>query len=329
MNIKFLAIFIFLFSNAIAAQTKTQFVEPRTVTDFYLQLPANYVNNTNGEAARRRRILIEDAANGYLKLAPTGAQDKREYTEIALFKKSSGGYIAAVVNVECAENCLGSPTFLERRADRWKEFTPPGFPVSSEAAKLAVYKRKKTAVMQDYEPTQSFWTQTELPRTGRTIKVKYTGEGASKELPLFALTWNGERFASDETLPAETLVSKEPSAEKLRAAEAAWKPFFAAIKTLVEKRDRVKLRLLMAKDFHYNCCDESYPDNRTGAFTIWDGFEPKDHSGWKILERVLRTETMIETAFDELPVRMFDDAIFEFQADNRWHFTSFGASDAP
>lgn len=82
----------------------------------------------------------------------------------------------------------------------------------------------------------------------------------------------------------------------------------------------------MSRDFSYNCCDQSYPDNRNGAFTTWDGAE-KDGSGCKDLDRILRTETMVESVSDDRrPMRFFDDAAFEFGADGKWIFTAHGAS---
>ncbi len=123
-----------------AAQTKTN--EPRTVTDFYLQLPSDFVNDSEGAEARRKRIAVEDLANGYLKLKPSADQDEREYTEIALFKKSGGGYVVAVANVGCAENCLSVARFLERRADRWVEVTDSVFPLTRDG-QLVLYNRKK------------------------------------------------------------------------------------------------------------------------------------------------------------------------------------------
>lgn len=121
-------------------QTKT--LQPRTVTDFYLQLPADLVDDSNGAAERRKRIAVEDLANGYLKLKPTEEQGENGYTEIALFKKSSGGYVLAVVSVECAENCIGGARYLERRADRWVDVTNRVLPITRDG-ELVLYSRQK------------------------------------------------------------------------------------------------------------------------------------------------------------------------------------------
>lgn len=306
-----------------AAQTKT--IEPRTVTDFYLQLPSNFVNHSEGSAERRKRIAAEDLANGYLKLKPTADQDEREYTEIALFKKSNGGYVVGVANVGCAENCLSVAQFLVRRADRWTEVTDAVFPLTRDGL-LVLYNRKKTAAHQNYDTTSTFWTQTDLPRQGRTIRVKYTGEGKGKEFELLSLTWNGERFIPNEALPKNLKPPVVPSDAVLRASDTAWKPFLAELQAAVKKRDRRKLRVMMSEDFSYNCCDEPYPDDRNGAFTTWDGFDPKDYQGWKDLERELRTAPFYETSNEAAPMRFLDSAGFVFK-DNRWYFVAFGADE--
>jgi len=63
----FVVLLLITILNCVAqAQTKTNV--PRTVTDFYLQLPMIYVNDSETISKRRDRIEIEDAANGYLKL---------------------------------------------------------------------------------------------------------------------------------------------------------------------------------------------------------------------------------------------------------------------
>lgn len=203
------------------AQTKTN--APRTVTYFYLQLPMIYVNDSATIARRRARIEIEDAANGYLRLKPSAEQNEREYTEIALFKKTIGSYVVAVNSLGCAENCLSTVRFLERRADRWIDVGSRVYTIAPDAD-LARYRLKKTAAHRDYTDGNVFWTQTELPRQGRTMRVKYLGEGVGKEFELFSVTWNGERFVPDSPLKESTpvVISDKISA----SAEVAWQPFF-------------------------------------------------------------------------------------------------------
>lgn len=311
-----------LFNCAAEAQTKS--IEPRTVTDFYLLLPANFVNGAETVGERRERIEIEDVKNGYLKLKPGDEQEKREYTEIALFKKTGGGYVVAVAKLGCAENCLSNVQFLERRADRWTEISSRVYPISPDAD-LAMYRLKKTAAHRDYDNDSGFWTQTVLPREGKTIRVKYTGEGAGKEFELFSAMWNGERFVPDEELPANLQLPAAPSEAILQAAETAWKPFFARLQAAVKTRDRKTLRTLMSENFSYNCCDQPYPDNRSGAFTTWDG-DPKDYRGWKNLERELRTVPFYESSNGREPMRFINSAAFSF-TNNRWFFNAYGEDE--
>lgn len=305
MKIAFLTFLLTISFAFSAAAQKT--VEPRTVTDFYMQLPADFVDDS-ATAERRKRIAVEDIKSGYLKLKPTEEQGERGYTEIALFKKSAGGYVVAVASIECTDNCIGGATFLERRADRWLDVSNRVYPTNGDG-ELEIYKRKKTAAHRDYDATTVFWTTDRLPREGRTVRTTYTGEGAAKEFEIFSATWNGERFVPDEPLPASVKAPVAVSDAVLRAADAAWKPFFTKLQAAIKRRDRKILRPLMSGDFHYNCCDESYPDNRTGAFTTWDGFDPKDYQGWRDLERELRTQQIYDTQnYDAEPLRFLGSA---------------------
>ncbi len=307
------------------ANAQTKAIEPRTVMDFYLQLPADIIDNTTGAAARRKRIVVEDLANGYLKLKPTEEQGANGYTEIALFKKSAGGYVVALVSVECTPNCIGIANYLERRADRWIDVRNRVYPTTRDGD-LVLYASKKTAAHQDYETTQSFWTVSRLPRSGRTVRTVHTSEGKAKEFEIFAATWNGERFVPNELLPENVKAPIAPSDTILAAAEKTWKPFFTELQAAVKRRDRKKLRTMMSENFSYNCCDEPYPDHRTGAFTVWDGVQQKDYAGWKSLERELRTAQIYETSDEAAPMRFLDSAAFEFK-NNRWYFVAFGADE--
>ncbi len=130
----------------------------------------------------------------------------------------------------------------------------------------------------------------------------------------------------DEALPENLKLPTVPADAVLRAAEAEWKPFLTELQAAVKKRDRRKLRTMMSEDFSYNCCDEPYPDNRTGAFTTWDGIDPKNYQGWKDLERELRTAQLYETSNEAAPMRFLDSASFVFE-NNRWLFVAFVADE--
>lgn len=138
MRIIFVILLTMISSSFVEAQTNV----PRTVTDFYLGLPMSYVDDTAGASERRKRITVEDLENGYLKLKPTADMEKSEYTEIALFKKSAGGYVVGVNTVECTETCSSYPRFLERRSDRWTDVGARVFPVTRETD-LLQYQLKK------------------------------------------------------------------------------------------------------------------------------------------------------------------------------------------
>lgn len=324
MRTKILFIAVLLMA-ALNHPANVQTNEPRTVTDFYMQMPTSIIGIAQDTGERRKRIAIEDVANGYLKLKPSADQNADEYSEIALFKKTNGGYAVGVVNVNCIEICGSTPNFYERRADRWTDVTNRVFPVTPEINLLKYRIVNKASNYKSYDDMQVFWTHTVLPRKGRTVEIKYTGEGKASEFRLFLLDWNGERFVPSEALPKGSLPPVAISDKVLAAAETEWKPFFEQVKIAVQKRDRAALKNLMPKEFHYNCCDEGdgSGDNRNLAFSDWDG-DPKDFSGWKTLDKTLRTGQMLEGISDRnRPMRSFDDATFEFGADGNWSFISY------
>src|SRR4051812_18221763 len=106
MKILLIALLLIVTLNFTA---NSQTTEPRTVTDFYMQMPASIINIAPDNAQRRKRIAIEDAANGYLKLKPESDESPNAYTEIAIFKKTSGGYVIGVGNVTCTDICGNNP----------------------------------------------------------------------------------------------------------------------------------------------------------------------------------------------------------------------------
>ncbi|HEX9963067.1 MAG TPA: hypothetical protein VGB00_19190, partial [Pyrinomonadaceae bacterium] len=270
-------------------------------------------------------VAVEDARNGYIKLAAPKNSDeweKDDWMEIALFKKSNGEYVVGVTNNACAETCAGSLEFLEYRGDRFVDVSDKIYPVTQQI-KYAQYLRKKRP--EQPAPGESvFGTLSELPRVGKTVKVKFTGENG-KELTLFEMTWNGESFVSNEPLPAAKS-SPAPSGET-PAAEKSWSPFFAAFRRAVQKRDRAALTKMMAKNISYDCCDQwhSSGDFRLALFERLD----LERGGWRDFDTEL-SETFIESRVDDVPVRYVGKVVFEYRAaEKRWLCTSYVAAETP
>lgn len=76
-------------------KTKPQTAEkkPRTVVDFLLLLPKNYIGNYS--VANRQKYLKDsgttDSANGYLNFA--GTRENDPFVVVAIFKKDDGNYL--------------------------------------------------------------------------------------------------------------------------------------------------------------------------------------------------------------------------------------------
>ena len=132
-------------------------------------------------------------------------------------------------------------------------------------------------------------------------------------------------------------------AKKDAAAERAWKPFIAAFRAAVKRRDREALKKLMVPDFFTSGGvgdDNRDGDSRDESFAFWgDGVT----RGWEALDRTLAQGTVPYTymrdARDKTPMRVAPPAanvrrsivrgdvdwyaIFEFRADGRWYCTHF------
>jgi hypothetical protein len=74
--------------------------------------------------------------------------------------------------------------------------------------------------------------------------------------------------------------------QKKDAAEGAWKPFFAAFRVAVRKRDRVALREMMSSDFFSSGGNDA---GQEAAFQFWD--DPSVR-GWEALDKVLAQSTV-------------------------------------
>nr|MBA2736146.1 hypothetical protein [Pyrinomonadaceae bacterium] len=225
-KIKLLLAFVaaaILASGNLFAQKQTK-PAPKTVMDFYLLLPAGEVKGLEVKN-RKSFVAIEDTRNGYLKLtAPKNNNDweKDDWMEIALFKKLNGEYVVGITSVGCTATCSGGIGFLEYRGDRFVDVSDAIYPLTREI-QYKQYLRKKRPEQPGLGES-TFSSVSQLPRDGKTIKVRFTGE-KGKEFMLFEMTWNGKSFVANQPFP-ETKPLAVPSGETLAAAEKSWSPFF-------------------------------------------------------------------------------------------------------
>ena len=90
--------------------------EPKTVTDFYLLLPAKFLPILAAHQNRRALIDVEDLKNGYLRL---GNNEWEGWGEVAILKKKSGGYLVAVTQYNCGPVCEGEAVFVNYNKGKW------------------------------------------------------------------------------------------------------------------------------------------------------------------------------------------------------------------
>lgn len=138
------------------------------------------------------------------------------------------------------------------------------------------------------------------------------------------------------------LVIPQLSIGQTRAADRAWKPFFAAFRAAVKNRDREALMKMMARNFYYLSSggdENGNDDSRDEAFEYW---ETAARGSWEELNKVLDQGTVVNTNMREFgsraPSRVAPPiannrraikahsfkwyAVFEFK-DGRWYCTGF------
>lgn len=171
------------FAAPASAQNKqNKTTAPRTVTEFYLKLPAKHLQILEAIPNRRSLIKTEDTANGYLRLEP---KDRESWGEIALFKRANGSYIVAVTEYNCAPVCDGNLTFLDYKNGKWKELELlPRYTTGD--LRTAFHGATGRQPNEDELNEQVF----ELPRKGREITLKIGG------VPVMGFLWQADEFVS-------------------------------------------------------------------------------------------------------------------------------------
>ncbi|MGI8639698.1 MAG: hypothetical protein ACR2MG_07065 [Pyrinomonadaceae bacterium] len=172
-----------IFAAPVAAQNKqTKTNAPKTVTEFYLKLPAKYLQILEAIPNRRSLIKTEDTANGYLRLE---SKDWEGWGEVALFKRANGSYVVAVTEYSCAPVCDGNLTFLDYKNGKWKEIELlPRYTVGD--LRTAFHGATGRQPDEDEMNEQVF----ELPRKGKEITLKIGG------VPVLGFLWQSDEFVS-------------------------------------------------------------------------------------------------------------------------------------
>ncbi len=193
-TITIFALLTFICGAATNADAQKNRREPRTVVDFYLLLPAERLSPLSRVKNRESLIEIKDIANGYLRLDGAATADYWEgWAEIALFKKTGGGYVIGLVDGSCATMCYSGIEFLEYKNGKWTEVTRQVMPEITDEMIVAQFKSKKRAGDEDLAGNDSPFVNYELPRTGKTVKLNANLAG-DDNLMLFEMTWTGAKF---------------------------------------------------------------------------------------------------------------------------------------
>lgn len=163
-------------------KTNQKSTAPKTVTDFYMKLPAKYLQILEAIPNRRSLIKTEDVANGYLRLE---SKDWEGWGEVALFKRANGRYIVAVTEYSCGPECDGNLTFLDYKNGKWTRVEMlPRYSVGD--LRTAFHGATERSPDEDEMNEQVF----ELPRKGKEITLKLGG------VPVMGFLWDGEDFVS-------------------------------------------------------------------------------------------------------------------------------------
>jgi len=192
---------------SIFAFSAISFAQPKTVTDFFLAMPANdnfpfYQSSetTTKEKLsefRKKMIRVEDIKNGYLKLE--GGWNG--YGEIALFKKTDGSYLIADMRADCEEGCEGFLNLYSYKNGNWKDVGYDLLPKYGEIAMEFNKKRPKGARAANVagDDTVGFSYLYHLPRVGRTIKISCSmcvpsQKNVDEQFFFAEYEWNGAKF---------------------------------------------------------------------------------------------------------------------------------------
>lgn len=173
-------------------------------------LPAEYIAASNempiSDGRRRELIVVQDVRNGFLSFK-SGAKegDPTLVQEVALFKKTGGGYVAAVTNYKDYDG--DAPSLLSYENGKWtKEAQLIGGEITEEMV-VKAYERKfpksKKSARDFFEgDSHNSPLYCRLPRVGRTIKVlfAYFDEDANvrADKEVFAYEWDGGKFIFKE-----------------------------------------------------------------------------------------------------------------------------------
>src|SRR5688572_11507644 len=114
-------LFLFLLTGSSLAQVQNE-RRPTSILDYYFLLPQQYLAHLSADSrpAREAAIQIKDLDGGFLK---SGLSIEETSTALALFKKSDGNDLIAVVNRSCPSGCSSNLNLLSYANGQWTDVT--------------------------------------------------------------------------------------------------------------------------------------------------------------------------------------------------------------
>ena len=168
----------------ISAQRKTaKSKTPRTVTDFYMLLPAKYFPFVDRVKKRRDLIESENIKLGYLNFAGNRPFMPLE-NEMLLLRRMSGAAMLVIAYTDCSDDCQAVLRFVEYENGRWTEAdAAPKFDV---AQMRAIYRRKtgRDAV----ENPKIYYS---LSPIDKSLTVNFAGQTS---VEIYKLEWDGNVY---------------------------------------------------------------------------------------------------------------------------------------
>ena len=175
-SFKYLSILLLLSLASLLEPQSAIAQQRKTVKDYFLNLPDNYIRMTTGgkqmNRSERSQLLkhggtIVDINNGYLRTTGDTC-----FHELAIFKRTKGSPLVAI-NTACT---IGDSIAIVDPDRNWKDITTQVFP------------------MQTIETTNELGVVIKLPRQGKVITI---GEDA-RSTPRWKIVFKNDRFQAQK-----------------------------------------------------------------------------------------------------------------------------------
>lgn len=169
----------------VGAQTKVK-KDKRTVTDYFNLL----IGKDLKKEGITPKFLVQDTKNGYIK-----TEISSETTlEVVLFRKKNGEALIVSGMTSCGPVCQTEIEAYEFEGNNEKIVTEKIIPAVSDEEMRKIYGYKKKNGDEGIRENDLLPVVWELPRYGRTIKVRMDTTIAPSKIMLYELHWKDDKF---------------------------------------------------------------------------------------------------------------------------------------